>query len=374
MRRLSVALVTFVLVTGCIGSNNNGSGGSSAYKTATSAQTNGGMNALVSAAKAEGKLNLIATPRDWADYGAIIDGFSSKYGISVTVDDPTGTSKEEIQAIQQLGTSRKAPDVVDLELVDALANTKLFAPYKVAVWSDIPTQQKEQDGLWYEDYGGYMSIGYDSSKFPPVTSLSDLLQPAFKGKVSLKGYPLDSSEGLDSVMMASLAYGGSPDDISQGVSFFHQLKAAGAIGSVHATTGTVKSGATPVVFDWDYLSLGHLQDIPSWTVVVPSNAVLAQFFAQAINKNASHPAAARLWEEYLYSNDGQNLLLSGQVRPVRMAAMLGQGKLDQSAAAVMPSVTGVPVFLSSDQAAAAKKYLTGHWLAAMTCAPPPSPC
>ena len=35
--------------------------------------------ALIAAAKAEGKLNVIALPRDWANYGEIIDLFTSTY-------------------------------------------------------------------------------------------------------------------------------------------------------------------------------------------------------------------------------------------------------------------------------------------------------
>ena len=39
----------------------------------------------------------------------------------------------------------------------------------------------------------------------------------------------------------------------------------------------------------------------NWKVFVPPGAVLGGYYAQAINKNAPHPAAARLWEEFLYS-------------------------------------------------------------------------
>ena len=72
------------------------------------------------------------------------------------------------------GTDR-APDVFDLGQSVALANTDLFAPYKVATWDDIPAEFKDPDGTWVNDYGGYMSVGYDSSKVPEVTSLDDLL-------------------------------------------------------------------------------------------------------------------------------------------------------------------------------------------------------
>jgi len=210
-----------------------------------------------------------------------------------------------------------------------------------------------------------MSIGYDSSKVPAITSLQDLLGSGFKGRVALNGDPTKANAALNGVMMASLANGGSLDDISKGVDFFHQLKQNGNFVPVQATTATVKNGTTPVVFDWDYLSAAHGTDVPSWKVFVPSSAILGGYYAQAINKKAPHPAAARLWEEYLYSDEGQNLWLKGLARPVRMAAMQKSGKIDSGAAAKLPPVNGTPVFLSADQATKAKDYLASHWAQAI---------
>jgi len=367
-RQLGLAVVAFVLVAACGSSSGGGSAScsESTAKTATSASACGGMDALVAAAKAEGKLNVIALPPDWANYGAIISGFTAKYGIAITSDNPNGSSQDEVNAVTQLGTSSRAPDVVDVGMAVALANTGLFAPYKVATWNDILDSQKEPTGLWFQDYGGYMSVGYDSSKVPTITSLSDLLGSAFRGKVALNGDPTGANAALNGVMMASLANGGSLDDISKGVDFFHQLKQKGNFVPVQATTATVKNGTTPVVFDWDYLSAAHGTDVPTWKVFVPNNAVLGGYYAQAISKTAPHPAAARLWEEYLYSDEGQNLWLKGLARPVRMAAMQKAGTIDQTAAAALPPVTGTPVFLSADQATAAKTYLASHWATAIS--------
>ena len=51
--------------------------------TAKSASELGGMDKLVEAAKKEGKLNVIALPPDWANYGKIIEAFEAKYGVKV---------------------------------------------------------------------------------------------------------------------------------------------------------------------------------------------------------------------------------------------------------------------------------------------------
>src|SRR5713226_3207482 len=367
-RHLGLSVVAVFVVAACGGTSNNTSAtcSESTAKTATSASACGGMDSLVAAAKAEGKLNIIAVPRDWANYGAIIDGFTAKYGIPITSDNPTGSSQDEVNAVQQLGASSRAPDVLDIGTSVTLANLTLYAPYKVATWSDIPDNQKEATGLWYQDYGGYMSIGYDSTKVPTVTSMQDLLGSAFKGKVALNGDPTKANAALNGVMMASLANGGTVDDISKGVDFFHQLKLKGNFVPVQATTATVKNGTTPVVFDWDYLSAQHGTDVPTWKVFVPAGAILLDFYNQAVSKTAPHPAAARLWEEYLYSDEGQNLWLKGLARPVRMAAMQKSGKINAAAAAALPVASGTPIRLSADQATAAKAYMAGHWAAAIS--------
>jgi putative spermidine/putrescine transport system substrate-binding protein len=246
----------------------------------------------------------------------------------------------------------------------AWANTSLFAPYEVSEWSDIPTNQKDASGLWYQDYGGYMSIGYDSSKYT-VTSVSDLLTPAFKSAVALNGDPTEANAALNGVMMASLANGGSISNIGPGVSFFKSLNAAGNFVPVTATAATIDNGTTPVVFDWDYLNSASVVNLPSWKVFVPSSAILGGYYAQAITKTAPHPAAARLWEEYLYSAAGQNLWLQGGARPVEMTAMQTSGTLNQTYAAALPAVSGSPVTLDQSQASAAASYLASNWSAAV---------
>src|SRR5260370_19874527 len=99
-----------------------------------------------------------------------------------------------------------------------------------------------------------MWSGYDAAKVPTITQFSDLLGSAFKGRVELNGDPTKANAALNGVLMASLANGGSVDDISKGVDFFHSLKQKGNFVSVQATTATVKNATTPVVFDWDYLA------------------------------------------------------------------------------------------------------------------------
>src|SRR2546423_12242492 len=151
IRRLGPLAGALVLLTAC-GAGSTASPVNAA--TAKSAADVGGMDALVTAAKKEGKLNIIATPPDWANYGAIIDSFKAKYGISIDSANPNGSSQDEINAVKQLGKTSRAPDVLDMGKAVTIANTELYAPHKVQTWRDIPDSQKESTGLYVQDYGG----------------------------------------------------------------------------------------------------------------------------------------------------------------------------------------------------------------------------
>jgi putative spermidine/putrescine transport system substrate-binding protein len=332
---------------------------------ATSAGDFGGQGGLIAAAKKEGTLNVIGLPAGWVNYGRIIAGFTAKYGIKVVSAQPDASSQEEIDAAERLEGRDTAPDVFDVGQAVALANLDRFAPYQVATWEEIPATFKQADGRAVADYGGYMALGYDAGKVPAVRSLDDLLKPAFKGKVALTGDPTRTNAALNAVRMASIAKGGTASDAAPGVAFFARLKKAGDFVPVDATEQTILSGRTPVVFNWDYLNAAMTAKLPTWKVFVPSGAAVAGYYYQAINKDAAHPAAARLWQEYLYSDEGQNLWLAGGARPVRAEAMVEAGTIDKPAYDKLPAVTGAPVLPTPDDDAAVADYLGKSWAAAI---------
>lgn len=333
--------------------------------TATSAADFGGLAGLEEACKAEGKLNVIALPPDWANYGKIIDGFATKYGIEIDSAIPDGSSQDEIDAANNLAGTDRAPDVFDLGQAVAMANTSMFASYKVETWDDIDPAFKDANGLWTNDYGGFMAIGYDANVVPEVTSLDDLLKPEFEGKVALNGDPTASGSGLNGVFMAALAKGGSLDDISAGIDYFAELKSAGSLLPVDPSPATIESGQTPVVFDWDYLQAGQVAALAEkgidWKIFIPEGAVVGGYYFQAINADAPNPACARLWQEYLYSAEGSNEWLRGGARPVLADKLVADGTIDADAFSALPPVSGSPQIASVDQSAAANELLATRW-------------
>lgn len=363
-----VALAAAAALAGCAPPDDKKStttsNGTDAAK-ATSVADFGTMDDLVKAAEDEGTLNVIALPPDWANYGNIIKAFEDKYDIAVQSDQPDVASQDEINAADQLKGTDRAPDVFDLGQSVALANTDLYAPYKVATFDEIPNEFKDANGAWVNDYGGFMSVGYDSDKVPDVTSLEDLLGSDFRGKVALNGDPTAAGAAFSGVVMASVANGGSADDIAPGVDYFKSLKEAGNFLPVDPTSATIESGQTPVVIDWDYLNAAETAKLPSWKVFVPDNAAIAGYYFQAINADAPHPAAARLWEEFLYSDEGQNLWLAGGARPVRADAMVDAGTIDQGLYDALPEIAGTPVIPTNEQTETMAAYLADNWAKAV---------
>ena len=354
------ALLATLALAACGGS------GSSVWKTATSAAANGGMDALVAAAKAEGKINVIAVPPEWANYKGVLAAFKAKYGLTIEEQGLDFNSQKEIDAANANKGTDKAPDVFDLTTAIATANKALFAPYQVAAWADIPANLKESTGLYVSDYTGFMSIGCDAKKVAPPATMADLLTADYKGKVALNGNPKTSGSGLNGVVMAALANGGSADDIKPGVDFFNQLNAAGNLLPVDPTPTTIASGQTPCVIDWEYNNAALTADLVSkgidWKTVVPSDAPpVAADYQQAINKDAPHPAAARLWEEFLYTAEAQNEWLKGFARPVLLDKMVAAGTVDQAALGALGQASGTPVVLSEAQVKTAADYLAANW-------------
>ncbi|MFD6109935.1 ABC transporter substrate-binding protein [Streptomyces yangpuensis] len=337
---------------------------------ATSAADAGGMAALTEAARKEGALNTIALPRDWAGYGALIDGFEKKYGIEVTVENPDGTSQDEVNALKEHRRDGSAPDVIDVggTFAPSAARQNLLAPYEVVPYDDIPEDQKDPRARWYNNYGGYVSIGCDARRVTTCPStFADLRRPEYKGQVSLNGNPTKSGSAFAGVYAAALANGGSFDDIRPGIDFFAGLSESGNFIAVESTPATIEKGQTPISIDWDFLNLGYAEEFRrkgadvDWRTAIPFDGSFAQYYAQGINKNAPHPAAARLWQEYLFSPEGQNLRLAAYARPVLMEAMEENGTLDKRAAEKLPTVEGTPTFPTEAQQEKAARTVDRTW-------------
>ncbi|MDJ1136113.1 ABC transporter substrate-binding protein [Streptomyces iconiensis] len=348
-------------------------GANSEAGKARSAADLGGMDKLVKAAKKEGELNVYALAPTWSNYGEMIKTFEKKYGIKVHNEDPGGSSQGALNAAAKRKGQDRAVDALDLgtAFMQAAKTKKLLAPYKVKGWDAIPATQKQSDASFMNNYGGYISLGCDAKAVKECPkSFKDLLKPAYKNKVALNGNPNESSSAFSAVIAASLANGGGFDDVKPGLDFFKKLKKSGNYVPVESTKATIQKGETPISIDWDYLNLGYGEELKSkgvkWEVNVPEDGQYSQYYNQGVNKYAPHPAAARLWLEFLYSPEGQNIWLKGFSRPALLEDMKKDGTADKKAAAKLPEVDGTPKFPTAAQEAKAQQVISEGWGSAVS--------
>ena len=313
----------------------------------------GGMDALVKAAQKEGKLNVITIPRDWANYGEALDLFSKAFGIKITDDNPDGSSAYEIQTVKTAPAS-KVPDAVDVGITYALDNVNLFTQYKVANWNDITSKYKEPSGRWFGDYAGVIALSYDTSIAKAPKSFTDLKDPAFKNMVAIGGDPTGAQEALMSLFAANLASGGTTANVQKGIDYLSDMKKSGNFVTALANGQNFLAGAYKVSFSWSFNGPGAVATAAkagkTVKYVIPSDAVIQGTpYVMAIPFNAPHPAAARLWTEFLYSQNkgkgsmdlgstkgmtgskifasimgGQNIWIAGGALPVMYEAMVAK--------------------------------------------------
>ncbi|MGH2861451.1 MAG: ABC transporter substrate-binding protein [Solirubrobacteraceae bacterium] len=360
-RRVSAPAVAAIAATICGLGASSAASASTNWSTVKSAKAGGGMAALVTAAKAEKQLNLIAVPNNWANYGAMIKTFEKKYGIKVNQFNPEGTSAEEIQALKQDKGRSSEPDAIDVgESYTASPDPALFAPYKVQNWSSIPAAAKAANGDWYNDYGGYISFGCDMSVVKTCpTTWKALESSQYKGDVTLNGAIGQAAAATDAVYAAALNAGGSLGNAQAGINFFNTLKSDGNFNAQDCNSPSeIEAHQCPILINWDYLNSAKYYGLPAniaahWKVVDPTGKVFAGYYVQAVSKYAAHPAAARLWEEFLYSTQGQNIWLEGGARPIELPAMVKAKTENKKAYAGLPKVKGTVALPTVPQSAKA---------------------
>ncbi len=336
------------------------------------ASGNAALDALVEGAKKEGELTVIALPNDWSNYGEMKEKFKAKYPFLKLNDlNPDAGSADEVEAIKANKDNKgpQAPDVIDVGFAFGESSKKdnLLQPYKVSTWETIPAALKDPDGYWYGDYYGVMAFEVNKQVVSNVPQdWADLLKADYKGQIALAGDPRKSSQAINAVWAAALGNGGSADNAQPGLDFFKKLNDAGNFVPVIAKPATVAKGETPIALRWDYNALSNRDSTkgnPEIAVVVPKSGVLAGVYVQAISAYAPHPNAAKLWMEFLYSDEGQLIWLKGYSHPVRYDDLVKRNVVPADLASKLPpaELYAKALFPTLAQIDASKKVITEGW-------------
>ena len=264
---------------------------------------------------------------------------------------PDAGSGDEIEAIKANKGNKgpQAPDVIDVGLSFGPSAKKegLLQPYKVATWNAIPAESKDAEGYWYGDYYGVLAFEVNADMIDKAPAdWSDLLKPDYKNAVSLAGDPRSANQAIQAVYAAGLSQ--SKGDASKadqaGLKFFADLNKSGNFVPVIGKAASLAQGTTPIVVRWDYNALADrdtLKGNPKVQVVVPKTGVVAGVYVQAISAYAPHPNAAKLWMEYLYSDEGQIGWLAGYCHPMRYNELVAAKKVPQALLDKLPPRIGL---------------------------------
>jgi putative spermidine/putrescine transport system substrate-binding protein len=326
---------------------------------------------LVDAANAEGKVNLIALPDNWANYKGILAAYRDKYpNIENPVANPDASSADELVAVETLQGQPDQPDALDVSPAIAQeVDTKGFwEPYKPCTWDEIPDVLKDADGKWVAAYYGIMAIGTNTTVVTEApASFADLTDPRFKGLVALNGDPRQSGAAFAAVVAASLANGGSFDDIMPGIQYFADLKASGNLAATDVTEASVISGETPVWLDWTYNYPGLAPKLQengvTWAIRVPTDGVYGGYYAQGVVRGGPNNNAAKLWIDHIVSDEGALGYLEGGAIPARFEALVASGKVTDEQLANLPSPELIAQikFPTQAQIAKMKEDLAAQW-------------
>lgn len=339
-------------------------------QTPTAAATIGtSLEEMTTLAKAEGTVQLIATPADWANYGSQFSTFTEKYGIATPVATPDASSADELTAVKNLRGQKTQPDVIDIgySFTGKAADEKLIAPYKPSNFDAIPADLKDPDGMWVGAYYGVVQVGTNTNVVEAPQTWDDLLDPKYKGKVALPGDPRKGASSIAAVFAAALAHGGSVDDIQPGIDFFEKLAKSGNLVSITSPVSALSTGQAAVVLDWNYNFLGMEAELKKSGVVLETKTfeegVFGNYYAQPVVADSPHPNSARLWVDWLTSDEGSELFARGGGIPARYIELKEAGKLSAEALAKLPEAGVIEKikFPTVEQGEAAGKLIVDQW-------------
>ncbi len=317
------------------------------------------LQTLMEGAKREGKLVSYGMSDDWVNLGNIFAAIEKKYGVKHTDTDMTSAEQ-----ITRLLAERSAPvmDIADIgyDFLGKLIENKLAMPYRNSYWDKISNNFKDPEGRWAVAYWGAISflVNTDLVKTLPET-WDDLLRPDYKDMVCSRD-PRVSTYATGAVLAAAYAHGGGEGNVQPGIDWFKRLRDTGNLRKgVVLNVASVQKGECPIslVYDFDGFAKRDATGLPL-KVVIPKDGTVGMLFAEYISAVAPHPNAAKLANDFLFSDEGQVMLAAGYAHPARKVTLPSD-----VAAKMLPESTYAKLHFPSSLGAfsAAVKNIVDGW-------------
>ncbi len=262
--------------------------------------------ALIQAAKKEGKVvwyTSLAIPSSTA----IAHAFRTKYaGVDVEVH-RTGSQRVLQRVMQEAGAGIKNADVIhtsDAGHFVLFKDKGMLMKYIPKGAEIFPAGFKDKDGFYFGMRATLSVIAYNpksvAEKDAPKT-WKDLLNPKWKGKM-VSAHPGYSGIIMTHVLALVNLYGWE---------YFRELAKNGlhVVQSANDPAGVVASGERPVGANGaEYFYYKTQKQGNPIKIIYPNEGIPLVVSPVAIAKDAPHPNAAKLFSEYIFTKESQQLL------------------------------------------------------------------
>tara|TARA_E500000318_G_scaffold13984_2_gene13615 strand:- start:1069 stop:2139 length:1071 start_codon:yes stop_codon:yes gene_type:complete len=279
-----------------------------------------GEKALYEQAKEEGLVVSFDTGPTWANWAAQFKNFKQRYpGVEMVYNDlgsaatvvALDKSRNRPQADTAYYFAGSALDAVDRDVV---------APFEPVNFDKLPPELRDEAGKWFTIHKLDVAFLVNKKlvKNTPQ-SWADLLKPEYKNSVVYLD-PRSTGQGQVVVFAAAFGNGGSMDDVKPGIEYLAELHKSENVLRTMGTTPYAQflKGEIPIWIGYENDGLkakykdGMGDDID---VVIPKEASAAAPYAISMVKNAPNPSAAKLWLNYIMTEEGQVTFAEGYVRP-----------------------------------------------------------
>ncbi|MDD2206867.1 MAG: extracellular solute-binding protein [Aminobacterium sp.] len=272
-------------------------------------------------AKQEKGLSSYDTGPTWANWKGLFDGFAARYGIKLVYND-LGSGATVVRLEKELNNPQ-ADTAYYFMPFGALAKERgVTQAYKPVNFDKIPEILRDPEGNWFSIHKGTVVFVVNKRLVKEApTSWKALLDPKFKKSIVYLD-PRTAGIGYAIVIATAYSHGGSIENLDPGIDYLAELQKSNNVRMIEKTTPFDKfiKGEIPVwiTYDWNGYRAKYIAGLgDDVEIVIPEEGTITSPYAISMAKGAPNPNSAKLWLNYILSDEGQQTFAKGYVRPIR---------------------------------------------------------